>query len=277
MSYTFSAVETSPTKLKEYSRLLSAVFTETHKFTVDFLNWQYKDNPAGEVVGYDAYLGGELAAHYVTIPVIYFYKGQQKKGLLSLNTATGKAHQGKGLFTQLAEKTYELGKNLGYEFVIGVANQNSTHGFLKKLDFALIAPLDVKIGAGKINALNKSTDYIFLANHDDAFINWRLANPFSHYYKSNDLLLTDTGKYGVSAVLCHSVRFRNNSQIETKSSFLKTWIGIADHKKIGACYFNLPKKLKPSPLNLIFKSLNSETVIPRRDEIFFELIDFDAY
>src|ERR1700754_5049888 len=122
MSYQLIPVETTTDKLQAYAHLLSAVFTDTSKFTFDFLRWQYADNPVGKVVGYDAYLGDELAAHYVTIPVLYTLDGQEKKGLLSLNTATDPKPQGKGLFTQLASKTYELAAEMGYEFVIGVAN-----------------------------------------------------------------------------------------------------------------------------------------------------------
>lgn len=278
MSYKFIPVDISEEKIKQYALLLSSVFTDTKKFTVDFLNWQYAKNPMGKVVGYDAYYENELAAHYVTIPVVYNLNGSQKKGLLSLNTATHPKHQGKGLFTQLATKTYELAASLGYEFVIGVANQNSTHGFLKKLGFYLISPLDVKIGMGKINLQNDIDRYNWKASWNSESIDWRLANPSINYYKQKDLLLADTGKMSIHAVMSQSSLITENNK-PIKKSFVpfKTWIGIADQKKLGLLLFTLPDKLKPSPLNLIFKDLTGKLPIFKKGDVFFELVDFDAY
>src|SRR5437016_3089868 len=88
--------------LTVHAKFLSEVFKGTTKYSEDFLDWQYYQNPQGNVVGYDAYLGDQLAAHYVTIPVLFLYEGKEVKGLLSLNTATHEKHQGKGLFTKLA-------------------------------------------------------------------------------------------------------------------------------------------------------------------------------
>lgn len=278
MHYQFIPVDTSEQKIKQYAALLSSVFTDTNKFTIDFLNWQYAQNPMGKVVGYDAFVGEELAGHYVTIPVVYTLYGEQKKGLLSLNTATHPKHQGKGLFTQLASKTYELAASMGYEFVIGVANQNSTHGFLKKLGFYLIAPLDVKIGIGKINLENDSATYKWKALWNKESINWRLANPSIKYHKQKNALLAHTGKMRIHAVMSQSNLIEENT-ISTIKTFapLKTWIGIADKKKLSFFYFTLPNKLKPSPLNLIFKDLKGNLPALKKQDVYFELLDFDAY
>lgn len=276
MAYEFRPVDTSPQKIGEYARLLSAVFTDTQKFTVDFLNWQYAQNPVGKAVGYDAWEGDELAAHYVTIPVVYSLDGVQKKGLLSLNTATHPKHQGKGLFTQLAAKTYELAASMGYEFVIGVANQNSTHGFLKKLGFYLIAPLDVKVGTGKTDLKHDAEHYKWKALWSKESMDWRVANPSASYYKTGDLLLAHSGKLNIYAVLGQSELIAENRSVQQKSAFSKMWIGLAERKKLGL-YFTLPDKLKPSPLNLIFKDLTGRLPAIKKEEVYFELLDFDAY
>lgn len=278
MSYQFIPVDTSSEKIKQYATLLSSVFTDTNKFTVDFLNWQYAQNPMGKVVGYDAYFENELAGHYVTIPVLYTLNGEQKKGLLSLNTATHPKHQGKGLFTQLATKTYEMASNMGYEFVIGVANQNSTHGFLKKLGFYLIAPLDVKIGMGKINLENNHSKYKWKSLWNKESMSWRLSNPAITYFKQNKILLAHTGKMGIHAVMAQSKLIAENNSPKTKSfAPFKTWIGIADQKNLGMFYFTLPNKLKPSPLNLIFKDLKGNLPFLKKEDVCFDLLDFDAY
>ena len=123
-----------PAQLSAYSALLNATFA-TDKFNVPALAWRYRDNPAGQVVGADAWDGERLAAHYVACPLEARIDGRVVRGLVSLNTATHPDYQGRGLFTKLAEAAYALGAAAGYSFVIGVANANSTPGFLRRLAF----------------------------------------------------------------------------------------------------------------------------------------------
>ncbi|MFM7054493.1 MAG: GNAT family N-acetyltransferase [Bacteroidota bacterium] len=51
------------------------------------------------------------------------------------DTMTHKSHIGKGLFTKLAELTYELCRHNGIAFVFGFPNYNSYPGFSKKLQW----------------------------------------------------------------------------------------------------------------------------------------------
>lgn len=97
--------------------------------TSNIWRWQYADNPVGKIVGFNAYMGNLLAAHYVTMPIYMNIEGEKTLGVLSLNTATHPEHRGKRLFTILAEKSYQYAAENGYKFVIGVANAQSTHGF----------------------------------------------------------------------------------------------------------------------------------------------------
>src|SRR5215471_2141137 len=125
---------TDPAQIAAYAGLLESVFA-TGKFSEAAVAWRYRDNPAGTVVGADAWDGERLAAHYVTCPLEATVEGRVVKGLLSLNTATHPDYQGRGLFTALAEAAYAQGAAAGYEFVVGVANANSTPGFLRRLGF----------------------------------------------------------------------------------------------------------------------------------------------
>lgn len=49
------------------------------------------------------------------------------------DTMTHPDHQGKGLFTLLAQRTYERAKKVGVSFVFGIPNGNSYPGFKRKL------------------------------------------------------------------------------------------------------------------------------------------------
>lgn len=274
MDYIFKRTETSKAHIESYAKLLSEVFPHSHKFSFDYLDWQYRLNPHGEVVGYDAYLGDELAAHYVTIPVLYEIHGKAIKGLLSLNTASHPKHQGKGLFTKLAKKTYDAGREASYEFVIGVANQNSSYGFLNKLDFTLIAPLDVKLGLGKIKQLEKPGAVKSLWDKNSLL--WRLENPEAKYLNKGNEVVCRANSFGIDAQL---FSFPNQSEksFDKSHALFRMWVGISAQNNTSGLFINLPDKLKPSPLNLIFKVLNEQLEIPKKEDFFFELIDFDAY
>ncbi len=272
MNYEFINTEFNSQKLNLYSALLSLVFPDTKKYTPKFLNWQYNLNPNGKVLGYDAFLNNELAGHYVTIPVQYIFNGVLLKGLLSLNTAIHPHHQGKGLFTQLAQKTYAHASELGYEFVIGVANQNSTPGFLNKLQFKLISPLAVEVFMGKPQ-LKPVPENFMKSVWDIESAKWRLKNPAAGYIKNNLCITTKTHISLIHAVM--SVRKEIFSDgLDEHTSFLKMTIGLNNKNKFK---INLPSVLKPSPLNLIFKPLNNFKAEINSSNLFFELIDFDAY
>lgn len=267
--YNYIRTQTDDNSLEKYATLLSDVFTTTNKFSKSFLQWQYRDNPNGKVVGIDAFSGSELAGHYVCIPVKYNFYGKEILGLLSLNTAISPNHRGKGLFTKLAQKTYELAQIENYDFVIGVANQNSTHGFLKKLEFELIGPLDVFVGLGSIE-IEKPAKIMPIWNAES--IDWRVNNPSNilsvghHFIKS---------KSDLPFVNIQMFKQKGLSGKNDKVGFT-LWMGKSNKVKKKGIFINLPDRLKPSPLNLIFRSLNTDLEYNPKD-ISFECIDFDAY
>ena len=279
--YNYKLVQTDALSLKECSNLLSLVFPATNKFTDEFIEWQYHKNPNGSIVGFNAYCDDVLAAHYVTQPMFAFVNGKKTKGLLSLNTATHPEHRGKGLFTKLAVLTYEFAKNNGYKFVYGVANDNSTHGFINKLDFQLVSPLKTKIVFGKIIHKQVLIDYEFKRSWTQEDLKWRLSNPSLKYYLHKNQITVPTGKLGVNAIMHHYTdRFNMNTLIENLKALnlIKLYVGIdnsIDFKK--SFYFNVPKRFKSSPLNLIFKDLTSKRIKLDPKKIKFELIDFDGY
>ena len=78
--------------IEDYISLFDLAFPGNDKLGKAYIDWLYLQNPDGPVVGVDAYLGGELAAHYATIPRRYCVGGTHHKALLSVNTATHPAH-----------------------------------------------------------------------------------------------------------------------------------------------------------------------------------------
>jgi len=269
MDYNIEPIDTSEKGLGQVTQLLQACFPDAKKFTEQFLKWQYVDNPCGKVHGYNAFLNGELAAHYATIPVDYIIKGKKCKGLLSLNTATALNHRGKKLFKNLAEKTYETAKDLGYEFIIGVANANSTHGFVNKMQFQLVAPLEVKIGFGDVKGDENLIQLKSIKGEN--WLKWRLSNPAQRYNIFKKGVYSEFIKPFLIAYL--------SKAISTNRSFfgVTLWIGLTPKSKTRGLLVNFPDKLKPSPLNLIFRDLTGAIGQIDKHSVDFELLDFDAY
>jgi len=258
--------------------LFTYTFYWTKKFSREYLEWQYLQNPNGNVVSFNAFAEDDtLAAHYAAIPVQMILDGKITKGLLSLNTATHPNHQGKRLFTILADKTYSYAKDNGYEFVIGVANANSTHGFLKNLGFYLVAPLDFKIGIGDIfkSEIPQNMNRLF---YSQEVLEWRLRCPEYKYS-----MLHNTIHSSRKEPLFHTSVAKIPDGIDVNALDLKRtfdvfniYIGLGANTKNGL-YVGLPKFIKRSPFNLIFKDLTGgELPMITKDNIFFQLLDYDV-
>lgn len=271
--YRIEQVKVDETSLKESQALLQLVFSEhADKFSYDYLKWQYAENPVGTIIGFNAYMGDVLAAHYVTMPIYMNINGQKKKGVLSLNTATHPSHQGKHLFTTLADRTYQYAADNGYKFVIGVANANSTHGFIKHLKFHLIGPLTFKVGIGQ--NLYQRTDYTYTRYWDKEIIDWRLKNPSMKYFKNDDIIVSPI-KPGFKKLIYHD---KKGLFIGKKLHLrpFNLYIGFGANLKKGI-YCSVPKFIERSPFNLIFRDLTGgELPEVTKDNILFELIDFDV-
>lgn len=278
--YTFLPIKTDKESLAEISTLLQDVFKNKELFSFEYLKWQYADNPNGKVLGYNAYCEGQLAAHYATLPVKSAINGVIRNGLLSLNTATHPDHQGQKLFTRLADQTYATGAENGYEYVVGVANQNSTPGFLKKLGFDLISPLDAKlfVAMPKIKA---NQAIAFERFYNTEIKEWRLKNPnekylFSKAINNKTAVFSHTKFKSVNAWIGNFADIKPLTFSTRK--FFKIWIGIDNSLKwnnLSSC--NIPAFMKPSPLNLIFKNLTATPISIDKNNLRFWAVDFDAY
>lgn len=273
MEYRIEQVKTDEQSLLEIQQLLQLVFEKNaQKFSLDYLKWQYVENPAGQVVGFNAYKDEVLAAHYETVPVYMNINGVKTLGLLSKDTATHPDHRGKRLFTILAERTYQYAAENGYQFVIGVANAQSTHGFIKNLDFKLIGPLDFKIGMGM--NIYPQCDYTFTRYWDQELMDWRLRNPSMKYYK-NDNVIVSPIKVGFKKLVGHNAAGLV-SLPKLRMRPLNLYIGYGADLRKGL-YMNLPKYIKRSPFNLIFRDLTNGSLPEMTPHnILFELMDFDV-
>lgn len=257
----------------------------TNLFSHEYLKWLYEKNPAGPAVGHNAFTTAHgLVGHYATIPVEAIIDGKLELGLLSLNTATHPIARGKGLFTLLAKKTFDTAKQEGFQFVVGVANQNSTPGFRKNLGFQVVSPLDVKIGFGT-PSIDQSKEHMprFSIARNVEYYQWRLARPDNSYkiYKDQGSLFSPTHIPFINVYLgCVESQFIKNINLPKKSTsiFPNIWIGLDSQISWRSkWYFNIPDKFKPSPLNFIFLDLSNKERKLSVNDIKFDALGFDAY
>lgn len=282
----FRASTTDPGALQQYADLFRACFPTAVHLDVHYLQWLYRDNPAGPVVGMDAWEGERLAAHYVCVPANAHLLGRDCRVLLSLNTATHPDFQGKGLFTRLAEQTYAEGASQGFNAVYGVANANSTPGFLRKLGFTLVSPLDARIGVGRIDRhapIDQMRYSGFYRHWDAVSLRWRCTNPARSYRierLADGALGTSaaTGKPGLRAwAELPAIDGLDGAMTPSRSLRLHLGLRPASRRRRGGLWIDLPDRFRASPLNLIFRALGTSSIVPAADSIYFGQLDFDAF
>lgn len=272
---------------RAYVDLFGACFPGVTKFNLPYLQWLYNANPMGSPVGFDAWDGPKLAAHYVTIPMQGQIAGEPARVLLSLNTATHPSYQGQGLFTRLAERTYEAAAEAGYQAVIGVANANSTPGFVRKLGFQLVEPLAAKVGAGPLRLdMAESLAAQFRTDWTAEAIGWRCANPNNAVAarKRSDRWQFYAHAFGsalpaYAELAPQAVGSWEPPAVSGLLSPLRLYIGLtpASCRGVNRAYVDVPGRLRPSPLNFIYKPLLSATHRLERGDVSFSFLDFDAY
>ncbi|MBD8881285.1 GNAT family N-acetyltransferase [Rhodanobacter sp. 7MK24] len=283
--FEFQESQCTDEALERYAALFSLCFPGANHLTPAYLRWLYRDNPCGRVVGMDALADGTLAAHYVCVPTAINLQGVEMKALLSLNTATHPSYQGRGLFTKLAELTYDLGRRMGFSSVYGVANANSTPGFLRKLGFQHVASLDARIGLGRpanIDWDRVEKDAEFSRKWSPDQLRWRMRNPanplgLSRLGAEGSAFYAKTDRRGVivwgevSQVLDGIAETRPNVFLPRLS------LGLYPHGAATRRFsVDIPGWARPSPLNFIYRSLRDDHRI-NPHAVNFSFMDFDAY
>lgn len=303
--------------LQNQLQLLNQVFPES-AFTYDYLEWLYNAAPDGHHIPSDYTEGGELLGHYTVVPQSWRFGEALKPLALSLNTAVHVKARGKGLFTTQAEESYAKAVGQGVQAIIGVANANSTPGFLRRLGFKLVCSLPVVAGAVFPKGRGDTTSYRvaspFLESPEFRAIcaliesgqgtagasqnwtadklRWRLSSPRAKYavhsHRTGTLITTTAPLVaGIRAVIALKFFPHSPAGEVDCTALLRKAAGF--HRSPFFVYsgFNsqahprglpLPRRLLPSPLNLIYRRLDAS--MPDPDEISFstfEFLDFDAY
>lgn len=279
-------IATDRQALQACSGLLQAAFPGSSHHDVEYLQWLYCDNPAGRVVGYNAWEGDTLIGHYASIPVELWLDGEQRRGLLALHTAMHPDFRNAGVVYSLTKKTRKLAQERGYACIYAVANAASTPIFVKAVGFQLVSQLTAAIG---LTRLQPSWEKALAPNRfrrrwTAAGATWRAANPAN----PTALLPGDAGTMTftartpyplISAYGLMPVEPPLPAAVGRRTPGLNLFLGLLPR---GSCryttYVNIPERLKPSPLNFIYLPLDSAAPARlHRDEIILGVHDFDPY
>lgn len=278
-------LDLSPAGLQRDAFFLKEVMPHAAHITPDFLHWEYLENPAGPAIGFNVFDGNQQIAHSVLQPLTTWWNGSCVRGVLSLNSATHPKHRRKGLYFSLAQKSYARAFEMGFEFVIGVANQVSTPGFISKAGFQLVCPLDVRLGVGPIAYKKIREEARFEKIWDAPRLAWRLSCPTITYrlarHHNTTWVYGPARKLGVEIIMGNFPSEHLSSRPPSFFSLrnpIRLWAGLNQniHWKKSA-YFPLPMRFRPAPLNLIFKDLTGQNRSLDPHTVKWNAIDFDTF
>jgi hypothetical protein len=304
--------------LERTRALLHAVFGADRYRQLDYLDWLYSRSPEGRQIECNEDDSEGRIGHYVVVPQTYHRSGAEQAMALSCNTAVSPRAQGRGLFTKLADATYRAGsESRGVQAIIGVANANSTPGFLGKLRFTLLGPLPVVLGVrlwprtGNVESHDVTPDFVrgevfarVVRSLDLAApaagweqkwtpekLSWRLTSPVGRYrlhVSPSGAMVTTTERIGgftlvivlkiFRAAAAPAVDVSGLLSAACRSHRSRLYLHAGFNSRAPVSGVPAPRRFLPSPLNLIYRPLDGASV-PAADFKLanFEFLDFDAY
>lgn len=284
MDYDFRLQTNSGAELGKVTALLRRVWPTHVRFTLPYIEWLYRDNPNGGAIGYNAFFGDEVAAHYVVVPFAVEIDGEVKKSALALNAGVDARHRGQSLFLKLAALTHQRAADVGVDHIVAIANANSTPGFLRHLGFQLVTPLDVRLSLTLPRPSGADVGWQWRRKWNAADLSWRLKNPGGRYWLAGSgdaSWIVGVTKYrGVRAVLKVETDPLLRRQAEQQLHRQVTpppllWFGKRPELKFASA-IDVPMRLRPSPFNLVFYDLMGRNRRLTPERVHFEAADFDV-
>lgn len=280
--YRFELMDpTSPRELASTSRLLRRVFPKARHLTPDYLRWQYADNPDGAAVACNAWLGEELVGHLGGVTMAGQVEGEPKRGVFLLNGAIDAAHRGKRLQSRISDAIFAEALRRGFVFSFGSGNRWSTGPLLSR--HKLLHPLEVRIGFGRPRRRKDATAASFKRLWSEDSLRWRLANPERRYKvregRQGVTVYAPTGVPGIDAILYESADLSAGIEVSGREpAAARLWLGLdpgIDWRR--STFVTIPQRLRPSPLNLVYRDMTGGGFVPDPDRVVFTAFDFDPY
>jgi hypothetical protein len=294
--------------------LLQSTFPDASRISApEYLRWLYEDSPFGSVIEANLDDAQGRAGHYAVVPIGLVSDGVECRGALSLNTAVSERARGGGVFVRLATEAIERAERQGVAMIVGVANANSTPGFLKRLSFELVDPLPATVlvptpwrrrrvrsawaddaafapdgVAADLGPLLAPPPRGLSRAWTPETLRWRLAAPGSRYalHRTEHALAVSTVDRSKAVPVAMLLKVFASEPLGAAERGALVGAACRLHRAPLALHVGineiaglrgpaLPDRLRSSPLNLIVRRLDGA---PRRTDIArFEFLDFDAY
>jgi len=139
-------------------RARQTFFPESDQAALRYVDWSYRNNPAGPVYACLILEGETVAGQYVNIPISVILHGKTQKASYSLDTFVHPDYRRQGIFVRLAETLFRHIADEGCLFTIGMPNRLSRPGFLGSLGFvepfgvySFLRPLSLALGSGQLS------------------------------------------------------------------------------------------------------------------------------
>ena len=242
-------------------------------FTKDLLRPWYIDNPDGKVISYNAFDNHHMIGNQLFVPELMLVNGNVVKCLRSMAVVTHPSYRGQGVFTRLTNYAVEEAMRQNYAFIYGIANGNSCHGYVKYCGFSYVTRLEVKMGICRDIQYDQNKTYQRYWTREA--LKWRLSQ--RKYYKRGNSIY-GSFKPGINTFMgmCEADMLSTFTNLREKLPLGVTlYVGLG--AKLPWTMFNVPKFIKHSPFNLIFRDLTDGMLPPmNKDNVFYQLMDFDV-
>jgi GNAT superfamily N-acetyltransferase len=302
----------------ETSALLAAHLNERRFGNPRFLDWFYGANPRGRAIVEDVDdEHGRRIAHYGVLPTTYRTPAGLTPFIFTSNVATDPSSRRKGLFREMADRIYPRAAATGAPGMAGTGNAASSVIVVDRFGWSSLGSMpalvclpaalprgirDIRVdpaflAGGELDRLASDLDWVpvrdWVQSWSADFLRWRLANPDSSYvlHVGPDALAVSTRDHGPlgapAAVLCKifprpgaRLPIRGGRYVAAACRAQRApvciYVGWNAHARVRG--IPLPMRLRPSPLVVIFRSLDEQRAPTDQFRLdTWELLDGDAY
>ena len=260
-------------ELQQLVELQNEVYKERgHVFSPKGFKFWYVDNPEGPVISFNAFDNGKMVAHQSFVPEQMLVEGRPVRCLRSMAVVTHPDYRKRGLFSALTNQAVDEAHKQGYEFIYAITNENSFPAFIKYCGFSFVTRLNVKFGFG--HHIVEDGEKTYKRFWPSETLQWRLSKR-AYCLTGNSVL----GKYSKATTYLGTLDKQMMSHVPSlkKGSSLGIRLYVGLGASLPWSYFDVPKFIKHSPFNVIFKDLTGGKLPPMTaNNLFYQLMDYDV-
>ena len=249
------------------------------KKPVNYFRYRYLSSPFGKPIVLLMKYKKKIIGLYAIHPVKLQIENKSVLGGYSFLTMTHPDHVGKGIFTSLAKKTFDLAKKKKYNFIYGFANSNSYYGFVNKLGFTELKPINfIKLSNIKLtketrienksknishsvtklwNQYNSKKLFKIMTKRDSKYIDWRYNKhptfKYQIFYKKNHHFFI----FKKHENILHIMDFFGNETNEFYKDLILTALSIKKKESCKEITFWIPKN---HPIQKEIKKYNPKLI-----------------